>query len=355
MSSSKFLREHDDTVNPKQRGQSKSGGALLPAESRGSSTRPRKPIEASLSSKVSFKRYRNIKTLSERLAEISKLKKELAQAKLSTLSDQQDVALEATRSSLSNQLVYGGIATLSQPSPLSINTSLEPSTGQLQQLDFARVFGGESDAASLYEQHVNSLSSKRSSAPNARQLQSPSGKSREETIKQLQFEEIAVDRKLLKLTQAEDAASSLKQHEANQKALQRSRDIERKRRLLSDKESKHLGPPMEGPNVYDFYATALQSATRGWLVRRWVRWYKEVSRMASIAVQSLIRGWLARLKIRRMRIGHHAATVIQKIFRGWISRVSADIYYIFYCYKAHALFNVLIREQALTWQGRKTS
>ncbi|RYH01484.1 hypothetical protein EON65_48340, partial [archaeon] len=72
---SKWVKERDESVNAKQRG-AKSGGSLKAADTKGSSTRPRKPIKASISSRVDFNRYRSIQSLGERLEEIYKLKEQ---------------------------------------------------------------------------------------------------------------------------------------------------------------------------------------------------------------------------------------------------------------------------------------
>ncbi|RYH20766.1 hypothetical protein EON65_22485, partial [archaeon] len=229
--------------------------------------------------------------------------------------------------------------------PPSYLNPLQPDAPAAKQLDFSQVYSDNSRKEDLYE--------KSQSVPNLREefrMKVKVGKDgrnggvggvgvdladtiatpntlatvptdQDKLLKQLYVEEVAIERRLRKLQEEEDINSSLKQHEVSQKAQHRARDIERKRRLLSEEEAKRLGPPLEeDANVYDYYATKVQSATRGWLVRRWVRWYKEVSSVAAVVVQSVIRGWLGRLRVRRIRTRFKSATIIQKNFRGWRSR-----------------------------------
>jgi hypothetical protein len=138
---SKFLKEHDDSVNPKYRGQ-KSGGALRAADTRGSFSRPRKPIKASISSRVDFNRYRNIQSLGERLEQINQLKNEV-----NALKQQQSNEILVTQSSLSNKFGAGGLAGPFEPKALYLDTksfpegylsSRQPDASSLKKLDFTK-------------------------------------------------------------------------------------------------------------------------------------------------------------------------------------------------------------------------
>lgn len=351
---SKYVREVDDTVNPKLRGQAKSGGELQPAESRGTTTRPHKPIKASISSKVDFNRFRQIQTLGDRLEEVSRLKQELEAARRRAGSDSMETATQAIRSALTNQGGIGGMSPSAKPKTLSLDTkdfpdgflaNLDPNAKPLKKLDFSKVLGEPGQEVQLHDRSASSAppsreggSRKLPGRPSSKQGSRPSSSSSEfptaeitidkppfdeSVLKQAVIEETAVRRKLTKLTEEEKITNSLKRHEVDQKAQQRARDIERKRRLLSEADGRSVAIPLEDePNVYDFYATKLQSTVRGWLVRRWVAWYREVSAKAAIVAQSLIRGWLGRLRVRKIRRDFQAATIIQKNFRGWMSRVS---------------------------------
>lgn len=114
----------------------------------------------------------------------------------------------------------------------------------------------------------------------------------------------------------------LKGLEQAQKNRERSRDIERKRRLLDEAAGRRQGPPPEDlHNVYDYYAVRVQSAIRGYLARCWMRWYRSVSQKACRVLQAAMRGWFGRMRVRRIRQHYFAACTIQKNFRGWSTRV----------------------------------
>lgn len=113
----------------------------------------------------------------------------------------------------------------------------------------------------------------------------------------------------------------LKFEERDLRARENSMQIERKRRKLSQAESKRAGLQQdERPNVYDYYAVRIQSAIRGWLARCWIRWYRAVLLRATRLLQAILRGWLARVRVKRLKRRHNAAVAIQKTFRGWSTR-----------------------------------
>lgn len=404
---SPFLQEVDDKAHPKKKGLALRGGELQASETRGSASRPHKPIRATISTKVDFKRYRQVQSLGERLTEIQRLKEALqtieqAQNTLSTKSagerdrdvflgainpQQSDQPLrprelDVLRSSLSNRMGKGFTAPLPKSKVLSVDGSKSIPENYLQTVDSnqqpttsrsAKSDGGVGRATSsggldakkldfsgLMEKSTKDVGKlyEASAAPVIQQglkrppsegnlLGSKSGESSSEktspsskTLRQSQsvsaiditdpkqhifVEESATQRRLQKLSAEEDIISSLKKHEVSQKAQQRSREIERKRRLLSEAESTAAAKKMvieEKENVFDYYATRIQSAVRGWIVRRWVQWYLDVSEKAAVIVQALIRGGLDRRRVRQKRQIFQAATIIQKNFRGWLSRVS---------------------------------
>ena len=103
---------------------------------------------------------------------------------------------------------------------------------------------------------------------------------------------------------------------------ERSRDIERKRRLLTSEEAKRRGPPDDDLcNAYDYYATKAQAIIRGWLAMNYVKWYKVESYVCSKTIQTRVRGMLARIRVTRMKYHNAAATMIQKQWRGVFARV----------------------------------
>jgi hypothetical protein len=103
---------------------------------------------------------------------------------------------------------------------------------------------------------------------------------------------------------------------------ERSREIERKRRMLSQEEAKRKGPPPDEPNnAYDYYATRVQTQVRRWQAMRYLAWYRMESYRASKAIQTRTRGMCARIKTKRMKLEKTAVTEIQRNFRGMSTRV----------------------------------
>ena len=71
----------DPTLKPNKRGEGKIGGLLIPLQTKGSDSRKRKPIKTTLTSEMEFKRTRNIRTLSEKIDEINRLKDSIIEEK----------------------------------------------------------------------------------------------------------------------------------------------------------------------------------------------------------------------------------------------------------------------------------
>eukprot|EP01034_Spumella_vulgaris_P022575 gene22575-28708_t len=143
----------------------------------------------------------------------------------------------------------------------------------------------------------------------------------EEELRRLENAQIETNQKLNHFVRDEEKIVALKEMEKSQVGRERSRDIERKRRLLSEKEGRRVGPPPEDQrNVYDYYAIRVQSAIRGFLARCWIRWYIEVSLKACKVLQAVMRGWFGRMRVRKIRREFSAARNIQRNFRGWSTR-----------------------------------
>ena len=115
--------------------------------------------------------------------------------------------------------------------------------------------------------------------------------------------------------------NTLKAQDREVNNKEKSRNIERRRRLLTEEEGERKGPAPDDPlNVYDYYAVRVQTCIRGWLVRVWMRWYIVVSKQATSVLQAAVRGWLGRIRVRLIKTRFKAAQLIQKIFRGWYTR-----------------------------------
>ncbi len=351
---SRHITVDDDSVRPRKRGEGKSGGALSAISPHGAHGRARKPIKSSISSSMDFNRYRNITSLNERIAEINKLKEDLAFMKSSQSLDASRKN-QVVRSALSNQMVGVSRSTssLDPPPDHTIGTSIKIDPKKAPESFFANISGREAprqlqdstgDSKQLFQSANNGTSTKSiqrgvkpatTLAPSGvansdGSAVSFSGVKNVETslkmLKQLNVEETKSKRQLHYFNKDEEIIYGLKTQERDYRKNDRSRDIERKRRLLSDGEGAREGPPSEdNPNVYDYYAIRVQSLIRGWLVRCWVRWYRHVSLRACLLIQSILRGWFARVRVKRLKKQFRAAVMIQKNFRGWNTRVCVPI------------------------------
>lgn len=144
-----------------------------------------------------------------------------------------------------------------------------------------------------------------------------------EELKKLHVEKIHSAQKRNHFLQDESRIGAIKETERFQKNRELSRDIERKRRLLTAQEGLRVGPAPEDPaNMYDYYAIKVQSTIRGFIARCWIRWFRAISIKAATKLQSVMRGWFGRMRVRRIRKYYNAARAIQKNFRGWFTRVS---------------------------------
>lgn len=146
-------------------------------------------------------------------------------------------------------------------------------------------------------------------------------------LKKLNVENIHSNQKLHHFLHDEQRIGTIKDAERMQKNRELSRDVERKRRLLTPQEGVRIGPPPEDPpNMYDYYAIKVQSTIRGFIARCWIKWFRAMSIKAAIKLQAVMRGWFGRSRVRRLRKYYNAARVIQKNFRGWSTRVSILIF-----------------------------
>jgi hypothetical protein len=142
-------------------------------------------------------------------------------------------------------------------------------------------------------------------------------------LRRLDNVQISTHQKLNHFVRDEEKIVALKEAEKGQVSKERSREIERKRRLLAERDGRQLGPPAEDlHNVYDYYAIRVQSSIRGFLARCWIRWYISVSLKACKVLQAAMRGWFGRMRVRKIRREFTAARNIQRNFRGWSTRVS---------------------------------
>ena len=399
-SKSKFLDKVDEEVIAVRRGEGKFGGQLAPLTTKGVDTRIRKPLRTSVGSEIEFGRYRRKRVLGERLAEIEKLKAEIAsqKASLDELKVRNTVRRrEACRVGTSTRMSTAGAGanvpgsgsssrsptregmrskgsvgfsgldensqSLASGGGLSVSSSmpiLPPvkmgMVGEGSTLDVALGVKNDDDLnnfAGITPSHsISGLSPRRqgNNGDNEYKANSPStavGEEESFVDKTSALENILADEEKLSETQNrfanedyalnqeeqkillalnhiehdDDRMLGLKGVERKQDGAERSREIERKRRLLTKEEGKRRGPPpIESKNAYDWYATKCQSIIRGWLARCYRRWYRVASYKACMAIQATMRGKLGRIKVAKYRKEYFACTQITKIYRGYKAR-----------------------------------
>lgn len=361
---SELLKHCDDSLLPKQRGESKSGGLLKPIDTKGVHSRLRRPLRPTLTSDMEFGRARKKRSLAEKLAEISRLREDL-------IAEKQALELEQLRQEQMSSSGTRSSAPMSHTLRKSAWNLLKPQSSVAlvgrgkfphDTVDSDVLFNGESGEGFYSASGVSgpletppgsplpthpadgSRSNRRrssssvSSSSTKRRVSIHSNANVDAVIgdDEMKTEEITDPRvrlqemghiesktkdELVSVTKREAILNSLKERERASTFSERSRQIERRRRLLTEKQGRRRGPPpVEAGNVYDFFACMVQKTIRGWLGRCYTRWYLSVSTQASIILQAGLRGWLARVKTRRRKLEYIAARNIQRTFRGWRTR-----------------------------------
>lgn len=129
------------------------------------------------------------------------------------------------------------------------------------------------------------------------------------------------------ITKIDKKINKIKVVERKANNMEKSREIERKRRNLTEKEAVRKGPPPdELANQYDYYSTRIQKMIRGFVGRRFVARYRIRLGNAVAKIQAGLRGLFSRNRVRRLRREFYCATYIQKNFRGWKARVSTFLF-----------------------------
>ena len=420
----KYSEQLDDSLLATTRGAGKSGGALAPLQSKGASTRNRRPLKTTLAGEMEFQRIRKIRTLSEKMQEISALKAEIEDERRRISTSAATAAAASSRGLTSTELVQltagasdwqqqqqqqassppqkddtgssseehrrylikrnisnhtfgeakdkikptAAVAVAVEDSKNSDDESSVKKARRTSMID--RIASGDLKSRTVNEEEEKekeelSSTSKRkmvaedkanikearrrsvadiggggASTKSMRKSMSEGGlvgKMRKKSVEndsggdgavsvlvqKLDQEALQLHRQVHHYEMENVKTLAVKEAERASKNKELSRDIERKRRLLTKVEGVRVGPPQQDDaNMYDYYAIRLQATIRGWLARCWIKWFKKMSTKAAIKLQSTIRGWLGRLRVRRIRTRDRAATLIQKNFRGWLTRVS---------------------------------
>lgn len=410
----KYSEQLDDSLLATTRGAGKSGGALAPLQSKGASTRNRRPLKTTLAGEMEFQRIRKIRTLSEKMEEISALKAEIEnerkristsassrgltsteQMKLAdggsewqqtspddnefsseehkkylikrnisnhtfgdkdrstskdkfykpAAEDSRNIEAESSvkksrRTSMSDRIASDDLKsrTLIEEEELSSTSTSKRKMGvaedkadikEARRRSVADGSGGDGGGAFTKGMRKSMSEGGLVSKMRKKSVDSESGDGAVSVLVQkLDQDALQLQRQVHHYEMENVKTLAVKEAERATKNKELSRDIERKRRLLTKAEGVRVGPPQQDDaNMYDYYAIRLQATIRGWLARCWIKWFKKMSSKAAIKLQSTIRGWLGRLRVRRIRTRDRAATLIQKNFRGWLTRVSSGCCY----------------------------
>lgn len=308
LTANNVLENVDVSVIPERRGDSKSGGLLAPLELKSPSSRVRRPLKPTLANEIDFNRARKKKTLSDRLENINKLREDIRIAKLAL--DVRDVELSTPSNIKKSSTSTVGSRNMRQIRSLT-------STSSKDTVRIVHVQDGKQNLEEGFDS-VDTFAD-----PGMRQTIDELNK----RLEHLDKDEFTTTKLMHPLLTDEKSFHDLKTQERTLSNRERSRDIERKRRLLTEDEGRRRGPPPnDPPNVYDMFAVKIQRIIRGYLARCYTSWYRRVTRRASVVLQKTVRGWLGRVKVQRYRRFYRAATNIQRSFRGWKSRgVSASM------------------------------
>jgi len=348
LASSKYLEKVDEDVDSVRRGEGKIGGQLAPLMTKGVETRIRKPMRGSVGSQLEFNRYRRKRMLSERLAEIDQLRRDIQNQK-EALDDVRKKTMQKRREQSKNDTSSRNASPLRSKSAGGMDTNRPKSVGfdvvgglNTQPLPDISTYSGDEVAGSpttnsLAAPAVLALDPVKGQAIAVRDVSfidiepkdgnDPMAIIRATATKQdqgldlLKEEEKKIMRELEHIDADDFRMLDVKTEERRATGVERSRDIERKRRLLTAKEGKRKGPPPpEASNAYDWFATRCQSTIRGWLARCFTKWYRQAIRKACQIIQAAIRGKLGRLRVAKFRLEYFAAQQITKIYRGYKAR-----------------------------------
>jgi len=390
LTQNKYLEKVDEDVDSVRRGEGKIGGQLAPLATKGVETRIRKPLRGSVGSQMEFNRYRRKRMLSERLEEIDQLRRDIQKQKDSlddvkkrTMQKRREASKNASDSRSASPLrskSAGGMGNLDRPSSTKsvgfevaggLNTqplpdisdtgddttdARSPTTHELATTSIV-ISAPHLDAADpgkgipVAVRDVSTIEIESTDGSDAMAIIRATAAKHEQGINRLREEEKSIMRELEHIDTDDFRMLEVKTEERHANSAERSRDIERKRRMLNSKEGKRKGPPPpEASNAYDYFATRCQAAIRGWLARCFTKWYRQAIRKACNIIQAAIRGKLGRLRVAKYRLEFFAAQQITKIYRGYKARGVAA--------SASAGQNlgksvVLIQKVYRGWRGRK--
>jgi hypothetical protein len=352
-------RATDVSLKPEKKGRDKSGGALMPLEKKAAQGSIRQPLKPKndTGNEIQFTLNRKKKTIGDRLAQITELRNIIAREmdELEALRREEKLLTEgadpssaasvpsrASRKGKKSKPSSSASASAGAADSGKVAVGTAKDAVRMLSASGAVAAGASSDDESVQSRGSNA--SKRSVRSTKQQQRPPktaegaaaaATKKKEELVQEAARELTADEIELKKKQDAlehelkhfEDKDSRILTLKENQRLVtqqERSREIERKRRLLTETEGRRRGPPPENEpeSVYDYFAMVAQTCVRGWLARRHYAWYKVAVVRASTLMQMIVRGCMARIRVGRLLVRSRAAREIQRTFRGMSARVS---------------------------------
>lgn len=343
-------RGKDHSLLPHKKGRDKSGGALLPLGTRSADASIRLPLKPknNAGNEIQFHANRKKKTIGDRLNQITELRdkiaREMAELEASKKKDAYSPTRMKSKKQKSNSLLAAAVSNAMDASGVIAVGGGNGAARVLGRGDSNRTLRDSSDsrlpqdtdddvsvASITSNKSDKSDGSGRSKTVKRRSIRESRDSVDEPAPRELTEKEIRINEEVAEVAKAYNKVDKhgeklvdLKENQRVVTQQERSREIERKRRLLSAEEGRRRGPPSENEpeSVYDYYAIIAQTAIRGWLARRYYAWYKVQVVVASTLMQMIVRGCMARIRVGRLLVNSRAAVVIQRSFRGMSARNS---------------------------------
>jgi hypothetical protein len=303
------------------------GGLLNSLQSRAADIRRRYPIQPNHGNEIEFKNVRQVRSLEDTLGSINAVRDKIEAEKANYLKKK--IGGKKSKGKLSARHESGGEE---DPSPAVVDPPCEVGVAQQRSEEEEEKHQREKQQMELVlqqyvkmDQEGRNRSSYLQSAATATAF--PGSEIDQDKAYQLSkamlTKEITFLLQLKKLKIYHQKLQDFKSIHHSEIVKERSREIERKRRLLSYQEAIKRGPPGDEPaNAYDYYATKLQTQVRRWTAMKFVAWFRIESNVASKKIQTRARGMIGRVRWKRLKKEKDAATEIQRNYRGMASRVS---------------------------------
>jgi hypothetical protein len=313
------------------RNKQKVGGLLNSLQSRAADFRRRYPMHPNHGNDIEFKNVRKVRSLEDTLGALNVIREKIKAEKASYEEQEEKKKKLLTKKQKSKSKETNSPRPPPDPPPsatsgddLETSQRIQSETTNHIELvlkQYVKIGQGESETHSKYFD-----SAMRPTAAAAAAAAEIDSEKAYEISKSMLAKEISFLLQLKKYKLYQQRLQDFKSIHHNEIVKERARDIERKRRLLSEQEAIKRGPPGDEPlNAYDYYATKLQTQVRRWAAIRFVEWFRVESSVASKKIQTRARGMIARVRWKRLKREKDAATEIQRNYRGMACRVSPSL------------------------------